>query len=111
MLIQILNYAHILAERERIVDITRDGDAEHIRFYDFLDGGLVRFNLLTVRWADGEARHDLHETTLRPWLAEDVAAALVEAGFISIETFGGLGFRPYDVDSSPGVLLVARAPG
>ncbi len=103
---QVLNYDRILAEGDRIVGITRTGQTEYIRFYDFLPGR-VRFNILQVRWQQGRPRHELHETTLRPYTAADLTAAAAEAGFSKADLYGGLDFGPFDANSGSVVLVAS----
>ncbi len=109
--IQLLNYTRVLGRHERIVGITRhQGDnetREYIRFYDFLEGRL-RFNVLVIRWADGQCEHQLHHTDLRPYRPEEVRAALLAAGFARVDLFGTLDAQPFDPAASETVMCVAR---
>lgn len=105
--LQLLNYAGILASRERIVGINRAGDREYVRFYDFLDG-LVRFNILEITWRGDRAEHRLHSTTLRPYSAYALRACLFRHGCGKIELFGGLDFAPFYPKASDTVMLVGR---
>jgi len=105
--LHLLNYARVLARRERIVGITRGAAGDYVRFYDFL-GDRVRFNVLTLRWRDGRCEHELAETLLRPYRPADVERALGAAGLERIERYGGIGFEPFDEGSSETLLLLAR---
>ncbi|PIE33860.1 hypothetical protein CSA56_10135 [candidate division KSB3 bacterium] len=105
--IQILNYSRILVEQERIVGIHRNNSAEYIRFYDFLPE-YIRFNLLTVRWEQGKARHSLSSTTLYPYQQDELENALHEHQFSEIEWYGNMEFQPFDKSSSPNLVIVAR---
>ncbi len=109
-IIQLLNYERILAGRERIVGVDRRGEREFVRFYDFLDG-FVRFNVLAIDLSDDEPRWDLHETTLRPYTADDLRRALREAGFVSVDLAGDLGEEPFVPAESDTVMLTARQAG
>jgi SAM-dependent methyltransferase len=108
VILQLLNYVRVLGGQERIVGIDRRGDREYVRFYDFL-GDRVRFNILEIQWKDATAKHELHSTTLRPYTAGELTAALVRAGCESVETFGGLAFAPFASGASQTVMLVGHA--
>jgi glycine/sarcosine N-methyltransferase len=108
-LIQLLNYDRILARRERIVGITRRGDTQYIRFYDFLPNRL-RFNLLEVSWRGEQADHRLHQTELRPFRSGELCDALRIAGFAPPAMYDGPSLGAFDSEASEGLLLVARLP-
>ncbi len=107
--IQLLNYDRILEAGERMVGITRVGDVEHVRFYDFLEGQL-RFNLLTIRWAGDQPTHELHSTILRPYGVAQLAERLSDEGFENVESYAGLNFEPLDQKSSDTILLITHKP-
>jgi glycine/sarcosine N-methyltransferase len=106
VVLQLLNYARILARRERIVGVTRGGQDEFIRFYDFLDG-LVRFNVLTLRWRDARCQHELASALLRPYTAADLAPSLRAAGLPRIALHAGLAFAPFDEQESDTLMILA----
>ncbi|NLF29415.1 MAG: class I SAM-dependent methyltransferase [Planctomycetes bacterium] len=110
VVLHLLNYERVLATRERIVHVSRHGDREFIRFYDF-DGPVLGFNLLELTWIDGACRHRLHSTPHRPWTAADLAAALARHGLGDVRTYGTLGFDPYDARDSQAAVIVARREG
>ena len=113
VVLQLLNYARVPARQERIVGITRHGDKEYVRFYDFLPGHL-RFNILEIDWSGPSPSHRLHSTELRPYTAADLRQALTRHGCGSGELFGNLEFTPFDEDRDETVMLVGRrhpAPG
>ena len=106
--IQLLNYDRLLAQRERIVGITRSADVEYVRFNDFLPR-LVQFNLLEIRQAEGAITHTLHSTQLRPYTASELTPILRECGFGSVECFDGATFEAFDAAESDTLLLIAGA--
>jgi len=110
--IQTLNYDRILAKRERIVSIDRQGEREFIRFYDFpADGGAIRFNLLRVQWPKSGSepvRYDLHGTLLYPYRKRELQEALECAGFAIEGMYGSLALDPFDERNSPTCLAIAR---
>ena len=105
--LHILNYARIVALKERIVGVTRHGAVEFVRFYDFLPDR-VRFNILEIEWEDHACQNQLSSTELRPYVAEDLTAVLQRHGLADIECFGDLAFAPFSVEQSDSLLVVAR---
>jgi SAM-dependent methyltransferase len=108
VVIHLLNYARILERRERFVGATRENERTYVRFYDFLDTGLLRFNILQLDWHQSERHGQLHSMLLRPWKPADLRKTLSENGFESIEQYAGLQFSPFREDESETVLLLAR---
>lgn len=114
--IHLLNYSRVLKNRERIVSIDRHGSKDFVRFYDFLEDGTVRFNILRVEWGSeseesSEARsHELQSVRLRPYRYDELQRAMEEAGFTNIECFGSPKFAPFDPHSSTTVMITGRKP-
>ena len=104
--VQILNYDRILNRRERVVGITRNGDTEYVRFYDFLPERLC-FNILELTWQGDKCEPTLHQTELRPFRAAELCAAFAEAGLSEPKLYDGLRFNEFDSEESDGLLLVA----
>ena len=109
-LVHLLNYNRVLAHRERLVGVTRAGDREYVRFYDFLDG-LVRFNALSIRWRGEEADTQWRATELRPYRVEELTAEMTEAGFANIERFARPIFDAFDPEESDTVMVVGKKIG
>ena len=67
LVLQLLNYERILADRERIVGVNRDQDTYFVRFYDFLED-LVQFNVLVIsdEGRKDQAPADEHATEALP---------------------------------------------
>jgi len=107
LVVQLLNYDRVLAERERIVTITRGGDETFIRFYDFLDPHLG-FNLLKVAWEGDTARWNMASTRLYPFRRNEVDEAAARAGFAHRQVSGGLDFAAYDPADAGNIVLTAR---
>ncbi|MBN2432809.1 MAG: class I SAM-dependent methyltransferase [Acidobacteria bacterium] len=106
-IVQLLNYDRVLAEGERIVNITRHEDETYIRFYDFLDPHL-RFNLLKVAWDGDAVRWQMESTRLYPFRAVEVEVAARKAGFSDRQLFGRLDFSVYESSTAGNIVLVAR---
>jgi len=107
LVLQLLNYARVLARRERIIGIDRSGDRQYVRFYDFLPDR-VRFNILEIAWQGDRWRHALHSTELRPYTARTLQDAVIRHGCGDVERYSGLRFEPFDEDASDTVMLVGR---
>ena len=105
----LLNYARVLARQERIVGVTRQGDAEYVRFYDFL-ADFVRFNVLKLTWSAGGCAHDLADTLLRPYTRDEIAAACRTAGLDRIDCHAGAALANFDEQASDTLTVIAR-PG
>jgi len=105
--LHLLNYARLVSEKERIVGVTRHGDTEYVRFYDFLPGR-VRFNILEIEWEGQACQNQLSSTELRPWFLEDLAPALARHGLGDIAAFGDLVFTPFSAQQSDSLLILAR---
>lgn len=104
LLIQLLNYHKILKAKERIVAITRSGDTEYIRFYDFLPE-LIQFNLLTI---NSQNQHKLTSTPLFPYTAATLTNSLRQHNFATINTYADLNFNRFDEDESPNLVIEAH---
>jgi len=109
VVLQLLNYARVLARQERIVGVTRQGDTEYVRFYDFLED-LVRFNVLKFTWSADGCTHDLAATLLHPYKRQEIAAACRTAGLGKIDCYGGGTFADFDEQNSDTLLVLAQ-PG
>jgi SAM-dependent methyltransferase len=108
IVLNLLHYARLLAANQRIVGVDRHGQTEYVRFYDFLDAGRIRFNILTVDWSGEEPAHRLHSTTLRPYSWAVLRDSLLRHGCGEVEAFAGLRFEPFNPDRSDTVTLVGR---
>ena len=107
VVLQLLNYARVLARRERIVGVTRQGATEYIRFYDFL-ADFVRFNVLKLTWSAEGCTHDLADTLLRPYTRDEIAAACRTAGLDRIDCHAGPDFTNFDEQTSDTLMVLAR---
>lgn len=106
LLIQLLNYHKILKHKERVVAITRSGDNEYIRFYDFLPE-LIQFNLLKITSQAQQLQHKLTSTPLFPYTAATLTTPLHQHNFTTINTYADLNFNRFDEDESPNLVIEA----
>jgi len=107
LVLQLLNYQRILASQERIVGVNRDQDTYFVRFYDFMED-LVQFNVLMITTTGEKISHRLTSTRLKPYRLRELEAALETAGLQVIDTFGDMNFAPFNPNSSPNLVAVAR---
>lgn len=81
------------------------------RFADYDDGtGKIAFNIALFQKGETGWEVQVHTTPQRPLFHADLVAALTEAGFGDVRAFGGMTWpaKPFDPDSSPDLVLVAR---
>ena len=105
-LIQILNYIPILENQERIINITRDDNFHFVRFYDF-EEGFLRFNILKYFIQDPKD-YKLISTKIYPHVIFDFEKLFAEAGFKSINYFGGLNKSRFEKETSKDLVIFAE---
>ncbi len=130
LLLQSRNFDKVLAEGERFLPLkVRVVDGQEWlfwRFYDFLGGGQLQFNVVILRRltppappspgevspTSGEAEWGLHvqSTPLRAWTHAELTAALQQAGFVAVESYGDYEGTPFRAEASPDLVLVACQP-
>ncbi|MDI6814357.1 MAG: class I SAM-dependent methyltransferase, partial [Desulfitobacteriaceae bacterium] len=113
VLIQNRNFDQVMQNRQREMEpqsIREEGrEWLFIRFYDFLENGLIRFNFLTLsRQADQPWKQDWQSSFLRPLLADELSKSLLLAGFPDIQLFGNLAGEPFNPQSSANLVVWAR---
>ena len=79
IVVQLLNYARIMRQRERIIGTRREGPLTVVRFYDFTEPRLT-FNILTIDEGSAGPAHTLISTPLTPFTAGEIADAARDAG-------------------------------
>lgn len=109
LLLQVLNFDRILAERQRIQSVREAGGATYVRFYDYQGDHLV-FNVVKLEHREaGVEQHHL-AIPLKPWTSNELTSALIREGFQSIETFGNIAHEPFESASSKDLVIHTRAP-
>lgn len=106
LFVQLLNYAKLLAGRDRIQSVREDGEKIFVRFYDF-EEVLVRFNILTLTRVPSGFEMHLESVPLRPWVVEDIRPLLERAGFSSTRLFGGISMGPFESKSSKDLVILS----
>lgn len=109
LLLQQLNYDRILAKKERIQSVKEADGVTFIRFYEFHKASVV-FNILTLKKENGQTRHELESTSLRPILKGDLLNALKAAGFSDIRLHGSIALDDYRELESKDLVVLARVP-
>jgi ubiquinone/menaquinone biosynthesis C-methylase UbiE len=104
--VQLLNFDKILKTKERILAITKHGDWQYIRFYDFHTNH-IDFNILRFNGALPNER-EIITTKLYPHTRNELAYRAESAGFNSIKVFGGLQMQEYKPDKSNDICLVLK---
>lgn len=109
LVLQLLNYSKIVREKERIIQISRSGEKQFIRFYDFLKPR-IRFNLLIINWPDQKPVYQLISTELYPYTKIQIEKELKKMGFKNLEFFSDMRFETYDPKNSTNLIVVAQRP-
>lgn len=112
LLVQNRNFEAVMEQRQRWMppQSYREGDREwlFIRFYDFDPEGAITFNILTLdREGQSDWRQQVTTTRLQPLRLAELAPALSEAGFVEVETYGGLTGASFDPQTSPNLVISA----
>lgn len=105
LLIQVLNYEKILADKQRIVNITEKADKYFIRFYDFVDEQII-FNILTFSKAN-PSESKLISTKIYPYSSEFLSSELRKAGFRSTNFYSNLELSPFSKEKSKDLVIWA----
>lgn len=83
------------------------------RFADYdVPAGRIDFHVALFRQAGRDWDVEVHTTPQRPLLRADLLAALAEAGFERVQTFGRMALpaEPFDAERSADLVIVARRP-
>ncbi|MCU0453629.1 MAG: class I SAM-dependent methyltransferase [Bacteroidetes bacterium] len=104
VVIQILNYAAIPADREVILSSREREGAVFERSYR-PNGAMLEFRTTIRRGMRTEQRSVLH----RPWTSNELVEALDRSGFRSTALFGGIDLKPFDASVSSDLLLISTA--
>ncbi|MCX6056314.1 MAG: class I SAM-dependent methyltransferase [Chloroflexi bacterium] len=115
LLVQNRNFDAVMEQKERWMEpqTHHDNHNEWLfqRFYDFLPGGLIQFNIVTLkRTAHSKWKTSLSSTLLRPQLHQDLEESLVSSGFIRLQSYGSLKGEPFDPQKSSNLIVTAFKP-
>jgi SAM-dependent methyltransferase len=105
LVIQVLNFERILAQRPRVLNVKTSGNTVFTRSYEY-DDPLIRFNI--VKSTEGNAQpDDVVTTTLRPVLWKELSVMLGDAGFENARCFGSISMTEYEPATSQDLLVLA----
>jgi len=76
------------------------------RFYDLLPPEYLDFNLVILREQNGGWTHDVLTSRLCVVSADDLATMATDAGMSDVSVYGHLDGRPYDLETSPDLVLI-----
>ncbi len=107
LIIQILNYDRILANRERVQSVKESANTTFVRFYDFHNNFIV-FNILRLKKVDGRITETLHSVRLRPLVKNTLMRAVQESGFGNVRTYGSIALDDFDEKNSKDLFIVAQ---
>jgi glycine/sarcosine N-methyltransferase len=106
-IIQVVNYDLILNEKRTSLPSIINENIEFHREYVYLhDESTIMFNAKLVDLKSGESFSD--ETVLYPITHLQIVKWLKETGFDIIKEFGAWNMSPYDSNSSPSLIIVAK---
>lgn len=115
LLIQNRNFDAVLHDRQRWMDpqshLEEDREWIFLRLYDFLDDGLINFNIITLgRTAGNPWRQRVDVAKLYPQRQVELGNSLQKAGFENVSYYGGLDGSPFDLQKSGNLVISAKKP-
>jgi hypothetical protein len=116
LLIQNRNFDAVLADRERWMGPQghKEGESEwlFLRFYDFDPDGLLTFNVVRLRREKGNGwSQEVSSTRLWPLTEHELGPAVQAAGFGDMTLHGDMRGASFDPETSPNLIIAARAMG
>jgi glycine/sarcosine N-methyltransferase len=102
LLVQVLNYEKILAERKEVLGVRKAGDSTFERRYSYGEGG-VTFTVTTT--GPGGSKAD--SVSLRPLIRPILLGSLLRCGYREITTYGTLTLQPYASGTSRDLVVTA----
>lgn len=106
LLIQVLNYKKILADKQRIVNITESNNKYFIRFYDFNDEQII-FNILTFA-KNKTSDYKLSSTEIHPYTLEEFESGLRTSGFNDFKFYGDLKLSEFITLQSSDLIIMSK---
>jgi SAM-dependent methyltransferase len=114
LILQNRNFDRVLSTRERWMEPqSRSEDGREwlfLRFYDFEADGTLTFHVVTLhREAAGAWTQRDSSVRLRPLREDELTGALAKAGLEISGRFGSVRGEPFERETSPDLILTARA--
>jgi glycine/sarcosine N-methyltransferase len=105
LVIQVLNFERILAQRPRVLSVKTSGNTVYTRSYEYADP-LIQFNIAKSK--EGNVQPDeVITTTLRPVLWKELSFMLGDVGFENVKCFGSISMTEYAPATSQDLLVLA----
>jgi len=115
LLLQQRNFDMVLRRRERFLppQVHTAGEDEWLffRYYDFLEDGRLRFNMVMVHRSPAGDTCQMESTLLLPLTSAQLLPACADAGFADLALYGSMQGEPFDPEHSSDLVLVERAGG
>jgi len=107
LIVQVLNYEKILAEKKNIQNLREHGGVMIQREYEY-EGKFIVFTI-RQRHSGGKESHERAITIrLRPLIRTDIIPMMASSGFASIQTYGGISMIDFDPASSKDLVILAK---
>lgn len=115
LLVQNRNFDAVVSKHERWMEPQShtEGANEYLfqRFYDFDPDGMITFNMVTLKKVGlGNWTQSITSSRLRPVLKDELVSCLKDAGFTDFKIFGNLAMSPFNLETSPNLVVLAKAP-
>ncbi|NOY05430.1 MAG: class I SAM-dependent methyltransferase [Chlorobi bacterium] len=106
VVVELLNYDHILESQTRLIGVTANDNETIIRFYDFTSPRLT-FNVLRLTEKDDKPHVAWRSTLLTPFRVGDITNAATQAGYRSVNVYSSLTKDAW-ISSSKNAVLVLQ---
>jgi glycine/sarcosine N-methyltransferase len=107
LVIQILNYHRILAERKEVQSMKQIGDITFVRSYHY-DKDKIFFNIEKTEDRKGSVNRVIRTVELRPILMEEIKDVLLLEGFEEFKAYGSMKLESFNPDNSKDLVILAR---
>ncbi len=107
VLLQVLNYEKILAERPDVLSRKTTGGTEITRSYEY-SGGTIRFVIRTAREGDATAATESRSIEITPWMRQTLEPALASAGLATAQVWGSFAMTDFDARQSRDLIILAE---
>lgn len=109
LLLQMLNYDRILANKERVQSVKEQDGVTFVRFYEFHKDHVV-FNILKLRKENGRIEQEIESIKLRPIVKKELVHAVEAAGLSHIRVHGSIAMDDFQIGTSKDLVLFAQKP-
>lgn len=110
--LQIRNYRRIYEKNEQFMPVNHRVDTDKEYYYlrmTELEQEWITFNIIVLEKNHlGEGSYRVFSEKLKPWMFEDIDAALNKAGLKITGVYGNMKFDPFDPLESPDLVITAK---